>query len=64
MRLLGQPIDEGDRLLLVRDRDVGAQEFVAPNLRDGIRELLWGAIPQLVLRVDAQTVEGGLVHRA
>ena len=35
MGLVGQPVDHRDDPLLVRDRDVGAEEVVAPDLLDG-----------------------------
>ena len=62
-RLLREAVDHRHDPLLVRDRDVGAEEVVAAQLHDGVGELDRGAIPQLVLRVDAELVEGGLLHR-
>jgi hypothetical protein len=62
-RLLRQAVDHRHYPLLVGDRDVGAEEVVAAQLHDGVAELDRGAIPQLVLRVDPELVEGGLLHR-
>ncbi len=59
-----EPVDHRHDPLLVRDRDVGAQELVRPQLGDGVRELDRGAIPGLVAGVDAERIEGGLVHGA
>ena len=64
VRLLGQAVDQRHDPLLVRDRDVGAQEVVGPQLGDGVGQRHRAAIPQLVARVDAGRVEGGLLHRA
>ena len=64
LRLLGQPVDHRHDPLLVRDRDVGAEEVVAAQLGDRVGERDRGAVPQLVARVDAELVEGGLLHRA
>jgi hypothetical protein len=61
--LLGQPVDHRHHPLLVRDRDVGAEEVVRAQLADGVGQLDRGAIPQLVTGVDAERVEGGLLHR-
>ena len=63
-RLLGEAVDHRHDPLLVRDRDVGAEEVVAAQLDDGVAEGDRGAIPQLVLRVDAELIEGRLLHRA
>ena len=63
LRLFGQPVDHRHDPFLVRDRDIDSEEVVAADLPDGIRERDRGAIPQLVLRVDALRVEGGLLHR-
>ena len=62
--LLGQPIHQRDDPLLVRDRDVRAQELVGPQLGDRVRELDRTPVPQLVAGVDPELVEGGLLHRA
>ncbi len=61
-RLLREAIDHRHDSLLVRDRDVGAEEVVAPQLPDGVGKPDRGAIPKLVLRVDTELVEGGLLH--
>ena len=63
-RLLGQPVDHRHDPLLVRDRDVGAEEVVAAELGDRVGQGDRGAVPQLVARVDAELVERGLLHRA
>ena len=60
--LLGELVHQGDDPLLVGDRDVGAQEVLAAELGDRLRERHRGAVPQLVGRVDAQVVEGRLLH--
>ena len=62
--LLGEAIDHRDHPLLVRDRHVGAEEVVAAQLADRVGQLDRGAIPQLVAGVDAELIEGGLLHRA
>ena len=62
--VLGQPIDERDHPLLVGDRDVRAEEVVAPQLVDRVGEADRRPVPELVRRVDALVVEGGLLHRA
>ena len=62
--LLGQLVDHRHDPLLVRDRDVRAEEVVAADLRDRVREGDRRAIPELVPGVDARGVEGGLLHRA
>ena len=64
VRLLGQAVDQRHDPFLVRDRDVGAQEVVGPQLGDRVGQRHRAAIPQLVARVDAGRVEGGLLHRA
>ena len=62
--LLGQPVDERHDPLLVRDRDVRAEEVVAAQLGDRVRQADRRPVPQLVRRVDALVVERGLLHRA
>jgi hypothetical protein len=64
VRLLGQAVHEGSRLLLVGDRHVGPQEVVGAAAPDRIRELDRGLVPELVSGIDAQRVERGLLHRA
>ena len=64
VRLLGEAIDERDRLLLVGDRDVRPEELVAAKLRDGIGELLRRSVLQLVASVDPELVERSLLHRS
>ncbi len=61
---LGQAIDHRHDAFLVRDGDVSPQEVFATDLTDGLRELHWSAIPQLVARIDAELVESRLLHRA
>ena len=57
-------VDERDDLLLVGDRDVGAEEVVAAQLADRVGQLDRRAVPELVPGVDAAVVEGRLLHRA
>ena len=64
VRLVGQAVDHRHDPLLVRDRDVGAEEVVGPQLGDRVGQLHRAAIPQLVAGVDAGRVERGLLHRA
>ena len=63
LRLLRQLVDQRDDPLLVRDRDVHAEEVVAADLCDGVREGDRGPVPQLIPGIDAQLVEGSLLHR-
>ena len=62
--LVGQAVRVRDDALLVRDRHVGAQEVVRAQLGDRLGERDRGAIPELVRRVDAEVIEGRLLHRA
>ncbi len=62
VRLVGELVDHRDDPLLVGDRDVGAQEVVGAQLHDRVAEIDRGSIPQLVLRIDAEVVEGRLLH--
>ena len=54
VRLLGQAVDHRDDPLLVRDRDVRAQEVVAAQLGDRVGELDRRPVPELVRGVDAE----------
>ena len=63
MPFLGQAVDHRHDPFLVRDRDVGAEEVVAAQLADGVGQLDRRPVPQLVGRIDAELVEGGLLHR-
>ena len=62
---LGQPVDERDHPLLVRDRDVGAEEvvaFAAPSIASG--RTIGARSQSSYVGVDALVVERGLLHRA
>src|SRR6266536_2564401 len=61
--LLSHPVDERHDPLLVRDRDLGAQVVGPSQPLDRAGQLGHRHVEQLVARVDASRIEGGLQHR-